>query len=119
VTPRFALLRHTLPDGSAHFDLLIEHPEHERVPTWRLAENPVDHAAVAAERIADHRPVYLDYAGPVSGDRGHVDQIDAGTATWEAFAAEHVVILLSGRRLSGPFTISNTPDGLRLARRDA
>ena len=119
MTPRFALLRHTLPDGSAHFDLLVEHPEHERVPTWRLAASPVEQTAVAGERIADHRPLYLDYAGPVSGDRGHVEQVDAGTAAWEAFDAEAVVVRLAGRRLSGTFTISETPDGLRLARRDA
>lgn len=33
----------------------------------------------AATRLHDHRIVYLDYEGPISGDRGFVTRIDRGT----------------------------------------
>jgi hypothetical protein len=60
--------------------------------TWALGELPSgwrdmnDSAlsfsasnSVDAERLADHRLTYLDYEGPVSGDRGSVRRLDAGT----------------------------------------
>jgi hypothetical protein len=34
---------------------------------------------VAAVRIADHRPAYLTYEGPISGDRGTVRRLASGT----------------------------------------
>ncbi len=32
-----------------------------------------------ARRLGDHRRVYLEYEGPVSGDRGNVRRVDSGT----------------------------------------
>jgi hypothetical protein len=34
---------------------------------------------IEAERLADHRLAYLDYEGPVTGNRGNVRRIDVGT----------------------------------------
>jgi hypothetical protein len=47
--------------------------------TWRLNAPPVACQIVLAEPIGVHRPIYLDYEGPVSGGRGTVRRWDAGT----------------------------------------
>lgn len=76
-------LRHELPDGSWHIDWMLARDPQGTAPllTWRLAR-PLDALepgeSVDAEHIGDHRPDYLDYEGPVSGDRGHVTRIARG-----------------------------------------
>src|SRR5262245_44157065 len=72
--PRFVILEH---DPLLHWDLMLERDGVLR--TWRLAESPGDSTAVAAGVSFDHRLVYLDYEGPISGNRGVVRQWDRGT----------------------------------------
>lgn len=79
---RFVILRHHFPGGavgefSDHFDLMLE--QESQLATWRLEVIPDPDQAVPATRLADHRKVYLNYEGPVSGDRGTVEQVTAGT----------------------------------------
>jgi hypothetical protein len=79
---RFVILRHHFPAGavaefSDHFDLMLE--QESKLATWRIEAIPDPDQAVSATRLADHRKVYLDYEGPVSGDRGTVEQVIAGT----------------------------------------
>jgi hypothetical protein len=63
-----------------------------KLQTWALNELPrdwqldgdhslavCDASTVEAERLPDHRLAYLDYEGPVSGDRGSVRRLDVGT----------------------------------------
>ena len=109
--PRFALLRHECPAGSlvaSHWDLLLE--AEGALLTWRLAELP-DAAALtapwtlAAERLPDHRLLYLDYQGPISNDRGFVEQVDAGPLKWLERAANSLRFCLQGRRWNGEFTL--------------
>ncbi len=77
--------------------------------TWRLAADPTASGeipgtgGVPARRIADHRPAYLDYEGPVSGNRGHVRQVDAGTYSLLEQSADCWVVRLSGSRLRGVY----------------
>lgn len=80
--PRWVLLKHTLSDGDSHFDWLLEDPSDPHGPliSFRLDADliwppigPFD-----ALRIQPHRRTYLDYQGPVSGNRGHVVRIVAG-----------------------------------------
>lgn len=82
---RMVLLRHTLPDGSWHYDWMIERsvgadPEERALLTFRVAEHPGRAAAgtFAAARLADHRRVYLAHEGEVSGGRGEVRRVSAG-----------------------------------------
>lgn len=79
------VLEHTLPDGTVHFDWMIEHPsfagEH-RLVTWRVESRPDTADAFEAERIGAHRAAYLQFEGPVSGGRGSVRRMAAGTARW-------------------------------------
>ena len=76
-------LRHQMPDGSQHVDWMIAQDADGRRPliTFRLPRR-VDQLArgetLVAQRLADHRPAYLDYEGPVWGDRGRVDRIRRG-----------------------------------------
>ena len=79
---RFVILRHHFPDGgqgefSDHFDLMLE--QNSKLATWRIDAIPEPNQAVPGTKLADHRKAYLDYEGPVSGDRGTVDQVTAGT----------------------------------------
>ena len=73
-------LLHTLADGTRHVDWMIaQDPRGERpLVTFRL-EGRLDELGggqcLRAERIADHRPRYLRYEGPISGDRGSVRRL--------------------------------------------
>lgn len=77
---RFVVLLHDHP--VVHWDFLLENGETLR--TWRLPRDPCQHDVMDAEEIAPHRRLYLDYEGPVSGGRGVVRRVAAGTArVWE------------------------------------
>jgi hypothetical protein len=76
-------LRHTLPDGSWHIDWMLarEHHADHRVITFRLPdllETLTMGDAMPAQRLPDHRRAYLQYEGPVSGDRGDVVRLRDG-----------------------------------------
>ncbi|MEM9186332.1 MAG: hypothetical protein AAGB00_07550 [Planctomycetota bacterium] len=89
--PRYVLLRHECPDDyrdGPHWDLMLEDRASQTLCTWSLLELPSawrvgdlsgGGAAVAAERLPDHRLRYLDYEGGISGGRGRVERVAAGT----------------------------------------
>jgi hypothetical protein len=62
-----------------HFDLMIESQPGGFLHTWRCGQNPVGRCVTSAIRIANHRRHYLDYEGPVSGGRGRVTRVAAGS----------------------------------------
>jgi hypothetical protein len=82
--PRFVLLRHECPAGFAkpsHWDFMLE--ADGMLMTWEMRELPAawngaGETAVNATRLPDHRLAYLDYEGPVSGDRGAVQRVASG-----------------------------------------
>ena len=106
--PRFAVLTHDWP--TPHWDLFLEAGPALRA--WRLLAEPGAGRAVPAEPIGDHRMLYLDYEGPVSGGRGTVARWDAGTFDGE-LRDDGWAVRLSGTRLTGPATMALTPDGWR------
>ena len=67
--------------------------------TWRLAEEPRTGQAVDAEPIADHRLHYLDYEGPVSGERGRVTRWDRGSLVWIRNDDDNIILELNGAKL--------------------
>ena len=71
---RFAILEHDHPH--LHWDFFLEAPAALR--SWRLEQMPDDAGVVNAEALPDHRKAYLDYEGPISGDRGSVSRVDRG-----------------------------------------
>jgi len=77
------ILRHDLPDGSSHFDWLLAVDDPPTMPllTWRCTARPdviTRGGALALRRIEPHRIEYLDYEGPVSGNRGAVRRVASG-----------------------------------------
>jgi hypothetical protein len=95
--PRYVILAHDWPEP--HWDFLLEASGVLRA--WRLLGEPKPGASVPAEPNFDHRLLYLDYEGPLSGGRGSVTRWDAGTFEWVENGPERVVVELSGRRLCG------------------
>ncbi|MEI8016562.1 MAG: DNA polymerase ligase N-terminal domain-containing protein [Schlesneria sp.] len=103
--PRFVILVHDHP--FLHWDFLLENGDHCR--TWRLLVDPelsVDD--FPAEAIPDHRLIYLDYEGPISGQRGAVTRWDSGTFQWRVDQPEVCEVILSGRRWHGLVRMERT-----------
>ncbi len=79
---RYVVLHHT-GHGEPHFDLMIERDADGPLATWRLPAWPPSEGMVATP-LPDHRRVYLQYEGPVSGGRGEVRRVATGQATGDA-----------------------------------
>jgi myo-inositol-1(or 4)-monophosphatase len=95
--PRYAILEHDWP--ARHWDLFLEAGGVLRA--WRLLAEPTPGATVPAEPAADHRLTYLDYEGPVSGNRGTVTRRDSGVFEWIEDRPGRIVVELNGLRLRG------------------
>jgi hypothetical protein len=106
--PRFVILAHDHP--TPHWDLMLEAGPVLR--SWRLAAPPTAGVAVAAEATPDHRLLYLDYEGPVSGGRGTVRRWDAGTFDWLP-SVGGVAVRLAGGRVAGVLRLEPVDGGWR------
>lgn len=96
--PRFVILEHDWP--YLHFDFLLEEDSHLR--GWRLATFPGRGEAISAEVLPDHRPLYLDFEGPLTGNRGSVRRVERGTFEWIEPTGETIRVELFGEKLKGP-----------------
>lgn len=96
--PRFVILAHDHP--FLHWDLMLE--AGGVLQTWRLAQPPELGRTIDATALADHRVMYLDYEGPVSGNRGSVTRWDAGEFNEGAESSPDARSLaFTGQRLAG------------------
>lgn len=78
---RTVLLLHTLPDGSSHYDWLVEEvPGAAALVSFRVFARIDGGGAMVfeARELPPHRPHYLTHEGPISGDRGAVARIAEG-----------------------------------------
>ncbi len=78
--PRYVILYHQQSSSQAdltHWDLMLENDGTLR--TWQIHQQPIADRQLTAIPLPDHRLDYLQYEGPVSGDRGHVSHWDGGT----------------------------------------
>ena len=91
---RFVILHHEGIDDP-HFDLMLETAPGSPLATWRSPIWPITERT-ALVQLANHRREYLEYEGEISGDRGRVRRVEAGT-----------------------YQISDHPDGAKLIRWDA
>jgi len=82
----------------SHFDLMLEKDGH--LITFELQQLPIPGEKLVVRPLADHRLVYLDYEGPISGDRGHVTQWTSGRYTTVAETDEKWILELQSPRLS-------------------
>src|SRR5262245_25157144 len=105
--PRFVILEHDHPE--LHWDLMLEAGEALR--TWRLDAPPRPGTPVQATPSFDHRLLYLDYEGPVSGDRGTVKRWDAGEFVWLNESPPRLRMDFRGSRLVGPGLLEQTSVG--------
>lgn len=114
----------------SHWDLMFEQTGYlftlrlDCLPVW---DNTVEDAAhpgkggegrsfttstrgftLAARRLPNHRKKYLNYEGPISGNRGHVSRVSAGTfqrLPWDGSAvpspraAAAPIVLADGARI--------------------
>ena len=78
---------------------------HAALATWSLQADPLAAMPLQAVQIHDHRKAYLDYSGPVSGDRGRVDPQDSGTLTVISREENLWTFELGGTVLSGRFEL--------------
>lgn len=106
--PRFVILEHDHPH--LHWDLMLQ--DGAVLRTWRLSVPPAAGAPSLAEPIGDHRPLYLDYEGPVSNNRGQVARWDAGTFDWLSRQADAIDVHLRGQRLTGILRLHRRSDGI-------
>ncbi|RMG10160.1 MAG: hypothetical protein D6731_17955 [Planctomycetota bacterium] len=74
MTRRWVVLEHRR-GSEVHYDLMVE--DGEALVTWQLPSPPAP--GVRGVRSFDHRRRYLDYEGPIGGDRGEVRRWDAGS----------------------------------------
>lgn len=94
---RYVVLHHQFPAGHAkasHWDLMLEWEGVLR--TWSLAEVPRAGGSYQAQQLDDHRMAYLDYEGPVSGDRGWVTRVQGGVYEVESASDDRLAVILAG-----------------------
>lgn len=105
---RCVILHHTgVP--SPHFDVMFEMESGAALTTFRCPTWPPV-VGDAWEELFEHRRAYLEYEGPVSGNRGAVRRIDAGTLNHIVLSGDPptlglVLALSAGRRID--ITISH------------
>ena len=74
---RYVVLHHT-GVAEPHYDLMFETAPGGKLETFRShVWPPVDDTEVVP--LGEHRREYLEYEGPVSGGRGRVKRVAAGT----------------------------------------
>src|SRR5947208_12996901 len=127
--PRFVLLYHDCPpeyERPSHWDLMFDVGEVlrtwalERLPrSWLAAQSQTaatlrDCASVAtgdsvsARMLGDHRRDYLDFEGHLSGNRGVVIRVAAGTFASERQTDKEWVIDLSNSDIDGKILLTRS-----------
>lgn len=105
---RFVILRHESPQG-LHFDLMLELGD--VLKTWALPQSPQPGLELPCEALPDHRLAYLDYEGPISGQRGSVTQWDRGTYTLERQNEAEWKLDAVGKKVVGSLILRKMPGG--------
>ncbi len=119
---RFVVLEHAVPPPVGpvvHWDFIVEVRGADHLPTWRLEANPLEcPGPIPAERIQDHRRLYLEFEGELTGGRGCVRRIERGTAQLLHLSDDEAALVLAGAYLRGAYAIARTNAGLRFRRHD-
>lgn len=100
--PRFVLLEHRWE--GIHWDFMLERGASLR--TWAIDAPVVPGSDLPARSLPDHRLAYLEYEGPVSGDRGRVRRVAEGYYYVRAWGEDRITLTLDGAQLSGIVTLS-------------
>jgi hypothetical protein len=99
---KFVLIHHQSPMGN-HWDVMLE--SDSALMTWSIPPQcPSGTSFVcSAIQLPEHRKHYLDYEGEITGNRGVVSRVDAGT--YEQMSPETFV--LRGKHFTGKLTLNN------------
>ena len=106
-SPRFAPLIHDTPRG-LHYDFFLE--KGGVLKTWALTQLPELGLEIPCDALADHRPIYLDYEGPISGGRGTVTRWDQGTYLVEVWSDDEIIVEITGAKLVGRVELRRRAD---------
>lgn len=104
---RFVVLEHDHPEGT-HWDFMLEMGL--TLATWLLPRPPDSIKSMRAQVLPDHRLKYLDYEGPISGNRGSVTRWDAGTYQVQSKNDTEIVVGIVGKRLTGQVSLRRSPE---------
>lgn len=102
---RFVLLEHRW-DG-VHWDFMLESDGGLR--TWAIDAPIAPGRILPARALDDHRSIYLDYEGPVSGGRGTVLRVDRGTYVVGEWTDDRVRVRVAGGQLVGEVLLWRLP----------
>jgi len=113
----FAVLLHQRPDGSRHYDLVVDAPaellgppgSEGACPTWSFCRPPGD-SPMECRRLFDHPRRFLTYEGRLRPGLGSVYRYDAGACSLSGEPDGTLVITLHGDRIVGSFTITRVGD---------
>lgn len=99
--PRFVIQKHSKKDDPPHWDLMLE--KGQILATYKVPVEPADwlDRPIDCIRLADHRPIYLDYQGTISGDRGCVQIAAQGCYHTIDMAENFWYVSLSGDTICG------------------
>ncbi|MGC4002057.1 MAG: hypothetical protein QM811_02460 [Pirellulales bacterium] len=106
-TMRFVVLRHTgtpTYKPGVHWDLLCESPAGLR--TWECQAPPFSMPTQLVRELPLHRPLYLDYEGPLDRDRGTVERVLAGTFEVLDESTDRFEITVTGDKANGTLRIN-------------
>ena len=87
MTCRYVVLHHTGVDPP-HFDLLFEIESNAAALTALRCPRWPARVGDALIELPEHRLLYLDYEGPISGNRGAVSRVDRGEVQVSDLAVE-------------------------------
>jgi DNA polymerase Ligase (LigD) len=105
--PRFVLLEHRW--NGVHWDLLLENGETLR--TWAIDSPVMPDRELPARSLPDHRSIYLEYEGEISGNRGTVRRIDEGIYQPRVWSASLVRVRFQGVQLVGEAELRQVEGG--------
>ncbi len=69
--------------------------------TWALPQPPIAGAKMVGRVLPDHRLKYLEYEGPVNGNRGSVVRLDGGDYRLLQEGESEMIVQLSGETFTG------------------
>jgi len=102
MTDRFVILEHRRSE--THWDVMLERAGTLR--TWAVDSPIQPGTTLPARALPDHRLAYLEYEGPISGDRGVVRRDSNGTYSIIEWSDDRIIVDLQGDQLSGRLMLS-------------
>src|SRR5579872_4685079 len=101
---RFVIQQHS-QNETVHYDLMLEFAD--VLKTWRIPQSP-DITPQTIEQIQDHRKLYLDYEGEISGNRGSVKIWDKGEYQILLWSQNFIDLVMFGNKLRNHYHLNLT-----------